>query len=95
MAELLTADPRLRTEAEDALGSFQSDPQGSSGWGEGAPGSEDVGPRTDAPQGLSSPSLAFPEIALFSAFRDTGWPHLPWSLGLIDHWDHWLQLRFY
>lgn len=59
MAELLTRDPRLRTEVEDAWGFFHSDPRGSSGWGEGARGSEDVGPGTDRPQGLSSLHLDF------------------------------------
>lgn len=62
----------------------ESDPQESSGWGEGALGSEDVGPRTDITQGLSRLSPAFLSCSVPEVSETLAGSTCPGAFALID-----------
>ena len=58
----------------------EPDLQGSCGRGEGALCSEDVGPRTDISQGLSSLSLAFLNCSVLEVSETPAGSACPWRL---------------
>lgn len=92
MAELLTRDPRLRTEVEDAWGFFHSDPGGPLG-GEREPGALRMLASGQTDHRASPASAWISELLCSRRFRDTGWQlYAPGAFALIDQR---LQLQVY